>query len=340
MRSPLVLAALVVMLTACGGTGGDPSVAASVDGAVITVSELQERFDAIASTDRYEAETAQADPVQLEQQVLAQLLTQMIQQRLLTVAAADRGIEVTDADVAERLDELIAAEIGGREAYEALLVEQGLTQADVDAQVRALLLQELLAESLGADVTVDEAAVQAAYEQQFSTPTVRHILVATEEEARQVLDRLAAGEDFTDLAAEVSQDPGSGAQGGELGPLVQGRFVAPFEEAALAAEPGEVVGPVQTEFGWHVIEVLAPPPLEDVRADLEASLRQQQAQGDAQALTQEIAIAAEVEVNPRFGRWDASTGQVLPSDPLGETRPAAPDAEGAPAPQPSPAATE
>lgn len=83
----------------------------------------------------------------------------------------------------------------------------------------------------------------------------RHILVATEEEANAVLERLSGGEDFTSLAQELSTDTGSGQLGGDLGFFGRGRMVAPFEEAAFGAEIGEVVGPIQSEFGYHIIEV-------------------------------------------------------------------------------------
>lgn len=86
---------------------------------------------------------------------------------------------------------------------------------------------------------------------------VRHILVATEEEANEILDALQAGESFADLARARSLDTGSGAQGGELdwGPAV--RYVAEFQDAVLTAPIGEIVGPVESEFGFHIIQVRA-----------------------------------------------------------------------------------
>lgn len=88
----------------------------------------------------------------------------------------------------------------------------------------------------------------------------KHILVATEQEALDVLDRLDAGEDFGALATELSLDTGSGAAGGDLGCYVEGTLVPEFEAAGYAAEDGEIVGPVQSQFGFHVIEVLSAGP--------------------------------------------------------------------------------
>jgi hypothetical protein len=93
----------------------------------------------------------------------------------------------------------------------------------------------------------------------------RHILLRVDEErsaeqAREQLAairaRLASGEDFASIAAEVSDDPGSAAQGGDLGFFGRGQMVPEFEEAAFSAQPGELVGPVETSFGLHLIEVI------------------------------------------------------------------------------------
>lgn len=86
---------------------------------------------------------------------------------------------------------------------------------------------------------------------------VRHILVDTKEEAQAVIDRLNAGEDFGTLAKELSKDPGSADKGGELGFAPRGSFIGPFEEAAFSLPIGQISEPIQTQFGWHVIQVLA-----------------------------------------------------------------------------------
>nr|BAT27783.1 peptidyl-prolyl cis-trans isomerase [Aureimonas frigidaquae] len=98
----------------------------------------------------------------------------------------------------------------------------------------------------------------------------RHILVDTKEEADSIIARLDKGETFADLARELSKDPSS-QNGGDLGTFGKGRMVPAFEEAAFALEPGShSQTPVETQFGWHVIEVVekgksAFPPFEQVR---------------------------------------------------------------------------
>lgn len=81
-----------------------------------------------------------------------------------------------------------------------------------------------------------------------------HILVATEEEANNLRNEIINGKNFADVAAECSKCP-SGANGGDLGYFGRGMMVKPFEDAAFELEVGELSQPVQTQFGWHLIEV-------------------------------------------------------------------------------------
>lgn len=102
----------------------------------------------------------------------------------------------------------------------------------------------------------------------------RHILVKTEDEAKKVEERLAKGEDFAKVANEVSTDPGSGKQGGDLGFFGRGQMVPVFEETAFKLEPGKVSAPVKSQFGWHVIKLEEKrtrpiPPFEQVRPQIE-----------------------------------------------------------------------
>lgn len=82
-----------------------------------------------------------------------------------------------------------------------------------------------------------------------------HILVDTEEEALKVIERINKGEDFADLAKEVSIDTASGINGGDLDYFSYGNMVQPFSEAAFALEVGEISDPVQSDFGYHIIKL-------------------------------------------------------------------------------------
>lgn len=83
-----------------------------------------------------------------------------------------------------------------------------------------------------------------------------HILVKTEKEAQSVLDRLSRDEKFSNIAREVSRDPGSGKRGGDLGWFTRGKMVKEFEQAAFALEKGQTSPIVKTQFGYHIISRL------------------------------------------------------------------------------------
>ncbi len=82
-----------------------------------------------------------------------------------------------------------------------------------------------------------------------------HILVKTEDEINDLVQKLADGADFAELAQEYSLCP-SGRQGGDLGFFGKGMMVKPFEDAAFALEVGEVSAPVETQFGWHLVKLV------------------------------------------------------------------------------------
>lgn len=145
------------------------------------------------------------------------------------------------------------------------------------------------------DAPIDEAEVQAAYDEEYGGTeqaqeyNASHILVETEEAALTIQQELADGADFAEIAQEKSTGP-SGPNGGQLGWFGAGAMVPEFEEAVVALEPGSVSAPVETQFGWHVIKlnetrILEAPTLEDVRTDLELQIRQIRAQTKIEEIT-------------------------------------------------------
>ena len=106
----------------------------------------------------------------------------------------------------------------------------------------------------GEEAIAKIASLQAGVEEQVHA---RHILVATMEEAESVLTRLEAGEDFAALAAELSTDESNKDSGGDLGWFGRGSMVAPFEEAAFSGDIGLYPTPIETQYGFHVLDILA-----------------------------------------------------------------------------------
>ena len=169
------------------------------------------------------------------------------------------------------------------EALEALYAEVPYLPFIVDLQARQLALSSALAEGADPSITGD--------------PCVRHILLESEEEANEVLVELDGGADFATLAQERSVGP-TGPNGGDLGCAPAANYVEPFAEAVLAAETGQYVGPVQTQFGWHVILVEGV----EVNGDL---------------LVQEVLTTslseADITVDERLGTWDPISLSIVPA---------------------------
>ncbi|MBL8265404.1 SurA N-terminal domain-containing protein [Steroidobacter sp.] len=171
---------------------------------------------------------------------------------------------------------------------------------------------ELTRAQAESNVTVTDKELKDYYEQvkqRFESPErrrARHILVtatdglddaAAQKKAQELTDKVKAGADFAKLAKENSKDPGSAAQGGDLDWAQKGMFVGPFEDALFSMQPGEIRGPVKTQFGYHVlklenIEAGHLQTFDEARAEIEAEYRKDRAQTGFYDESQKMADAA------------------------------------------------
>jgi peptidyl-prolyl cis-trans isomerase C len=142
---------------------------------------------------------------------------------------------------------------------------------------------------------VTEESLQAAYDARFKDAAPQteynaaHILVETEEQAADLKTQIDGGADFADLARQHSGD-GAAANGGDLGWFGLGMMVKPFEDAVVTLQPGQVGGPIQTQFGWHLVllketRIAAAPTLDEVREELAAEIERTAVEAHLQSLT-------------------------------------------------------
>lgn len=182
------------------------------------------------------------------------------------------------------IEELIQRELLLQDAVNKKLDQTPEVLAQLESARKSILSQAALQNYLQANPVTDEE-IQAEYDKSAKGDDskeykARHILVKTEQEAKNLITKLAAGADFASLAKENSTGP-SGAQGGDLGWFSSNQMVAPFSEAVIALEDNKFsTEPVQTQFGWHVIlregvRDRTAPPLEAVKAQLEPFLQRQ-----------------------------------------------------------------
>jgi peptidyl-prolyl cis-trans isomerase C len=181
----------------------------------------------------------------------------------LAIAAEDPALQMPNVPDEQKRELLTGYMIDlklGAKAAEAAKVGSGAEFARKLAYNRdKILLDEYLDQEAKKAVT-PEAARKLYDETVKSVPAeqevrARHILVENEDDAKKIATRVKGGEDFAKVAGEVSKDPGSKTDGGDLGFFTKDRMVEPFAEAAFKLEPGQISDPVKSQFGWHVIKV-------------------------------------------------------------------------------------
>ncbi len=186
----------------------------------------------------------------------------------------------------EVLDELIALELMRQEAVNSGLSSTPEVVATLNQLERSTLAGAAIKDYMEKNPVSDEAA-QKFYDEKIGIPgkeyKARHILLETEDDAKNVISLLDSGQDFSELAKEKSTGP-SGPQGGELGWFGAGQMVKPFSDATAAMEKGSYSKtPVQTQFGWHVIMLddvrdSTPPPFDDIKERIKMMLVNQNLQ--------------------------------------------------------------
>ncbi len=288
------LASTLAFVVAQVQTSDDP-VVVRLGSQTETLSEFEDRFEvAIRSV-------VASQGAQMTDEIRAQLtglapayLDQRAQEIVLLAEAEERGVVVDDETVDARVAE-IRAGLEDDAAFEQLLEESGIGD---EATLRQLVAENesigRLYEAVQAQQSFTDDQLRTAYadrREQFATPEqvcARHILLDSVEDAEAVLAELEAGADFAELAAERSTGP-SGPQGGDLGCFGRGQMVAPFEEAAFEAEVGTPYGPVETEFGQHVLLVserreAQTAPFDEVRGALQDALAAEATEQEISAL--------------------------------------------------------
>ncbi|GAB4243870.1 MAG: peptidylprolyl isomerase [Thermoleophilia bacterium] len=275
---------LVVLVAATGcpeGTADLPEGAvAQVGETVITRADLDQRIAEIQDQLGEQVPTEEDNPEAFEvfeQQVLDYMVTvEVVKQK-----AEEMGIEVTETEVEEQVEQIKSMFGGDEQAFEEAIAEQNLTPEKLRENLTEQALITKVIEEVTADVEVSDEEIASKYEEDpehykvGESRKTRHILISPEgmdsgsgeeiseeqweaarQEADQIREEITGGGDFAELAKEHSDDPGSAEQGGDLGNITPGSMVPEFDEKVFSLEEGAVSEPVRTQFGWHIIQVL------------------------------------------------------------------------------------
>ena len=236
---------LVTGLAGCGSKVPAGTVA-TVNGVAISQEELDANFNQFMQM--YEAYGVDTSDETLQINLRNSLLESLIVQELIVQEAENREITVSDEDVNAYIQS-VKDSYGDADAYVKVLEENGYTEASYAEAVREQMVIELFRDDLVNHPEVVDVA------------KARHILVATEEEALDVIAQLDKGADFAALAQVISTDMGSAVDGGDLGYFAlngdtTSKMVTEFSDAVRAQEIGvHSSAPVQSQFGYHIILV-------------------------------------------------------------------------------------
>lgn len=276
----LVLMVVGTLPVGCGGETPSPATPGATTAATATVSSIEGSAALVngepITIEDYQKQIAQVEAFfeqegldlgsQEGQERLAQasrqVLEQMIDQVLIRQAAVEMGISISDEELEAKIQEIIE-QSGGQEQFEQSLQDTGTSYEDF----RQMLLDQLLSEAVFSAVT---ASISSVAEQVHA----RHILLSTRERAEEVLARLQGGEDFAFLAKEYSEDVSSRERGGDMGFFPQGVMPPEVEDAAFSLEVGQTSEIIQSQFGFHIMQVLEREEGE-IAPEIFESLRQQ-----------------------------------------------------------------
>jgi len=281
LRKPAVLLALALL----AGCGGGQEVARVGDTAIrLRDIEVLYESDAVPAADFRQA---------LFRVMAVEVLNQALEADfdvVLQPAQIDQQLAGLQATLAES-GSTIAEYLGEEYASDEMLRFNAEVLALREAALDELVVAPEVVDGLFADPVT------------MTTVCSKHILVATEEEAQVALDRLAAGEDFAAVAADVSLDTSS--EGGDLGCVQAGALAPSFADAAVSAPIGEVTGPVASDFGFHIIVVSerSTPTREDYLADPWALLTEDNLSTIWSDWFNDRLQAADAWVDGRYGTW-------------------------------------
>ncbi len=190
----------------------------------------------------------------------SEILEDLIIRQLIIQEAGRLGITVAESELDEEIDKVIEENfLGSEEDFLKLLEQYGVAVESFREDARLNLLARKIAMEQ-TDFTEEDGREffeehRYLFEQEEEVEA-RHILVESEAEAEEVAGLLVEGENFENLASEYSTDQSNKDDGGYLGFFGRGNMVEPFEEMAFSLDIGDISEPVETEFGYHIIEVL------------------------------------------------------------------------------------
>lgn len=320
--------------TAQADTKTEPEQAPAATGPVAIVNGVEMPRDSFnrqmeRTRARFERAGRKISPP-LEMRLKENLIRKMVDDELIAQKAKAEGIVLGDADMAEKMAEH-KKRFGSDQAFAAFLERTGQNESDVQTDIKRNALREKLFDKLlGDKEPTDEDAKQYYGEnqnkyKQREQVRASHILfkvnendppevkTAQQNKAADVLKKAKAkGADFAELAKKYSEGP-TAPRGGDLGAFSRGRMVKPFEDAAFGAKTGQIIGPIETQFGYHVIKVSEKMPerqrkYDEVKESILTSLKARAKSQATRDLLRDLKKDAKIEVLEKDVSLDRPSG--------------------------------
>jgi peptidyl-prolyl cis-trans isomerase C len=246
-----------------------------------------------------QAEQSQADKSKVVAKVNGTDITEFDLQLAETEIGSDLGNIPPESRRRVLVEYLIENQLFAQAASEKKIENTDSFDKRMEYMRRRALREEFFEQQIA--TSVSEKVALSYYNDQIKgmkpqeEVKARHILVETEEKARDILEKIRRGEDFAKMAMQNSVDPGTKGKGGLLGFFTKGQMVPQFEQAAFGIDVGEVSDPVQSRFGWHLIKVEEKrerplPKFEEVKDQILNSMILQRAQAQAAELRKEAKV--------------------------------------------------
>ena len=327
----LVATAALVVVTAVGcpkkpeGEGGDKADAtasaksgtgpvARVNGEEIERATFEKQMERTRA--RFQRAGRQIAPA-LETRLKENLIRKLVEEELIAQKAKSEQVTLEAAEIDAKLTEH-KARFGSDKAFASFLERTQQSEADVKADLEKNLLRDKLFAKLLQGQEPTDADALKYYEEnkdkykQKEQINAQHILFKTDKNttdaekkkkldaAKKAFAEAKKGADFAELAKKNSEGP-TAQRGGDLGTFSRGRMVKQFEDVAFAAKPGDILGPVETQFGYHVIKVNEKTaevqrPYEEVKESILTSLKARQKSKATRDLLDKLKTEAKIEV--------------------------------------------
>ncbi len=308
----VIVAFMVFAASGCGivkvkPQDADKIIVAVVDGENITKAEFDKIFEIFKTQVELNQDSSIWDKEYEGKKYIdlakEQVLDQMIGDRVQLRKANELGIAVSDEEVNAEVDKWKKL-FNSDEKYIEFLTTLKMEEAYFKDNLKKDLMINKMKEKLTQSVEITDTELADYYNSHmnlFYKVKASHILLDTEEEAKKILERVKAGEDFNALAKEFSTDPSAKENSGSLGYFRHGEMVEPFEQAAFALKPGEVSDLVKSDYGYHIIKVedKTIDKFEDVKDELKNTLITDKKNQNYSTSLEEMKSKAKIEKFPK-----------------------------------------